>query len=93
MKLEIDHDFTREEQENFMQTLSVDELFDLINCNTGNHSKGFDKKEIIERVLSDSPEYLICANKVNSIVEQLPNYEDCKTVIEALAVQELNKLF
>ena len=52
MELTVQHTLTREEQEDFMQTLTVDELFDLINSNTGMHSKGYDIKEIIERVLS-----------------------------------------
>jgi len=87
----VEHELTLEEKRDFIQTLNVDEIFDLINWNTGMHHKGFPKQEIIERILDDNPEYLISAKKVSDIIDQLPEKSD--TVIEAFALQELNKLF
>ena len=69
------------------------EIFDLINWNTGNHVNGFIKSEIIERVLDDHPEYLISASKISILLDEMPDREDCKTIMEAFAVQELEAMF
>ena len=93
MKLQIEHEFTREEKEEFINSMDVDEIFDIIKSNTGKWVKGFHIDDIIYRVLDDYPEYLISAKKVDAIIEQLPDKDNCKTVVEALAVQELNNLY
>ena len=87
------HELTQEEKQDFIQEFTVDEIFDLINWNTGNHVNGFIKTEIIERILDDNPEYLISASKISKLLDEMPNREDCKTVIEAYAVQELEEMF
>ena len=48
----VEHELTLEEKRDFIQTLNVDEIFDLINWNTGMHHKGFPKQEIIKMPLS-----------------------------------------
>lgn len=94
MKLKnVEHELTQEEKQDFIQEFTVDEIFDLINWNTGNHVNGFIKSEIIERVLDDHSEYLISASKISNLLDEMPDREDCRTIMEAFAVQELEAMF
>lgn len=88
----VKHEFSREEKIEFISELYADELFDLIVSVIGRRNSPLLMSEVKDRILDEWPEHFVDTDKVSEVLEKLPNESECKTVIEALAVQELNKM-